>query len=293
MNLEKLIKKAATLGGDVNWISLKDGVNKVRIVCQPGDDQPWRECFRHFLHRHIQVDNFPNKAPICLGDISICPACQFVEKLRKQPGNEKDADMARAQRRFIFAAISRDNPYNDAGEVCIKLLECPPTVFQGLGKVAQEWDIDFTDPEKGCDVEIMRNSQSGGGFTKYEVRPEVELHGGSRSIVVKALTEQERQLIAEAFPSFEAHTSPPDPTELAAVLGVEMGEPSVMSSMGSDAPQTTTGVLEDQTSEESQCLLYGEGWEDDEACRECSLSEACKEQTQKKQQRKPMTKSPQ
>jgi len=293
MDLSRLIQKASTLGGDITWISLKDGVNKVRIVCRPGDDEPWRECFRHFLHRHIKVD-FPNKAPICLGDISICPACQFVERLRKS-GEERDADMARAQRRFIFAAFSRDNPFNDAGEVCVKLLECPPTVFQGLGKVAQEWDMDFTDPDEGFDVEIMRNSQSGGGFTKYEVRPETKQAGASRSIVQKPLTEEEKQLVSDAFPDFDAQTAPPDPMELAAVLDIELGEPPVsLPSRANAAPAPTETAAEtapDADVPSDQCLLYGEGWEDDDSCRECDLATECKELTLKKQ-RKPV-KTPQ
>jgi len=286
MNLGKLIQKAATLGGDVNWITLRDGVNTVRIVAQKGDDEPYRECFRHFLQRHIKVDNFPNKAPVCLGDTSICPACQYVEDLRKE-GNDKDADMARAQRRFIFAAFSRDNPFNDAAEICIKLLECPPSVFQGMGKVAQEWDMDFTDPEEGFDLEIARNSQSGGGFTKYEVRPMTKLEGTSRSVVQTALTAEEKQLIVEAFPDFDAQMSPPDPVELANALGMTLGEPPVLSP-ASEAPTAAPAAISGTAAAEGaedDCLLYGEGWEDDDACRGCAVSADCKDLTSAKQRK--------
>jgi hypothetical protein len=290
MNVDKFIQRASSLGGEVDWVTLKDGINTVRVVAKKGDEQPWRECYRHFLHRHIQEEGYLNKAPICLGDISVCPACQFVESLRKR-GHDKEADMARAQRRFIFTVISRDSPLNNAGELCIKLMECPPTVFQGLGRVVADWEgMDFTDLNEGYDVEILRNTQA--NITKYEVRPKTELRGGSKNIIKTPLTELEKQLIEESFPDFELLMSPPDPADLARVLSlsIEVGEPPVMGSLAdrqsprtgaSEASSQTTGISDPV----NQCPLYGEGWEDDDACRECSFAEECKRLTEAKRRR--------
>jgi len=202
----------------------------------------------------------------------------LVEQLRAQ-GRDREADMARATRRFIFAAFSRDTPFNDSGELSLKLLECPQSVFQGMGKVLQEWEKDFTDLDEGFDLEINRNSQSSSGFTKYEVRAKTKREGGSMNIVPSPLTEDERQLVMESFPDLDTFAQPPDIDEFAAALGMPTPEPPVTSGLSSSpttpaaaGPPTTTA-----SSAAAACPLFGDGWEaDDEACRECTKAEECK-----------------
>jgi len=286
MNMEKLGQRASSLGGSVPWIPLKDGVNKVRIVAKPGDEEPWREFYKHFLSEYIQVDDFP-KAPACLGDPKMCPGCQLSEQIRAR-GEEINANRSRAQRRFVWAAFSRDNPYDEDGAYRLKVIECPTTVFQGMARVAGEWGIDFTDPELGYDLEILRTKS--GNMTKYEVRALTTQEGTSKTVVQSPLTEEERALVADAFPELDEVTRMPDARRFAVALGFAVEEPDV-----SPGPQGTTPTSTDTpaptqqgpsprpasppSTEEAHCPYFSDGGYDsnDDACRGCNSAEACKQ----------------
>lgn len=286
MNIDKLGQRAASLGGDIPWIPLKDGVNKVRIVAKPGDDEPWREFYKHFLSEYIHVDDFP-KAPVCTGTPD-CPGCKLSDQLR-DAGNEIAANRSRAQRRFVWAALSRDNPYTDDGSLCLKVIECPTTVFQGMARIAAEWGMDFTHPDEGYDLEILRSKT--GNMTKYEVRASTSREGGTQTIIKSPLSEEEQALVSDAFPEIEAVTRTPDIRRFAVALGFAVEEPEV--SPGTAPPPTAldsataaTQAPAAQSTEESHCPYFSDGGYDqnDDACRECSSAEACMKNKQSKEE---------
>jgi len=283
MNIDKLGQRAASLGGDIPWIPLRDGVNKVRVVAKPGDDEPWREFYKHFLSEYIHADDFP-KAPVCLGTPE-CPGCLLSEQLRSD-GNEIAANRARAQRRFVWAALSRDNPYDDDGALRLKVIECPTTVFQGMARIAAEWGMDFTHPEEGYDLEILRSKS--GNMTKYEVRASTSRDGATQTVIKSPLTEEEQALVREAFPEIEAVTRTPDIRRFAAALGFAVEEPEVSPGAPPTAAPPPTAVppstaappptaASSPSPEEANCPYFNDGGYDpnDDACRGCNSAEAC------------------
>ena len=308
MRVDKLVEYAQSLGGDVNFLTLKDGPNTVRFVSN-GEDVPWRDCYKHFLFKYVEDPSL--KGPICLGSYDACPGCQLVEKLR-QAGDEKAADMARATHRWLFVVISRDNPFNDSGAKCLKILEIPQSIFQGLGKVGREWGIDFTDPDKGFDIEIIRTPGSGGGWTKYEVRAKTTQQGTTRTIVQTPLTEEERALVTETYPDLDDQIRIPDAVRLAAALGMAVPEPKVIppretlrgigpapeslvtpTSKAGAVPLQKVGARPEQppptpsadvtlvANARATCPQFEHGFDsEDESCRECSVAEACRKGTE-------------
>lgn len=278
MNIDKLGQRAASLGGDIPWIPLRDGVNKVRVVAKPGDDEPWREFYKHFLSEYIRVDDFP-KAPVCLGTPD-CPGCQLSEQLRES-GNEIAANRARAQRRFVWAALSRDNPYDEDGSLRLKVIECPTTVFQGMARIAAEWGMDFTHPDEGYDLEILRSKS--GNMTKYEVRASTSRDGGTQTIIKSPLSDEEKALVRDAFPEIEAVTRMPDARRFAAALGFAVEEPEV--SPAAAAAPVSSPPTAAASPEEAHCPYFNDGGYDqnDDACRGCSSAEACMENKQAKE----------
>jgi len=281
MNIDKLGQRAASLGGDIPWIPLRDGVNKVRVVAKPGDDEPWREFYKHFLSDYIHADDFP-KAPVCLGTPD-CPGCQLSEQLRSD-GNEIAANRARAQRRFVWAALSRDNPYDDDGALRLKVIECPTTVFQGMARIAAEWAMDFTHPDDGYDLEILRSKS--GNMTKYEVRAATSREGATQTVIKSPLTDEEKALVNDAFPELSEVTRIPDARRFAVALGFAVEEPEV--SPG-PTPTTTTPTPVPSAAEaspvEANCPYFNDGGYDqnDDACRGCSSAEACMKNKQQKE----------
>lgn len=215
MNLANINKRAASLGSNVLWIRLTDGITRVRVVARPGDEEPWREVSRHFLQNYIQHDDF-TKAPICLGNSS-CPGCRIVAQII-QGGDAQGAKKVQAQRRFLWVAFSRDNPFDDNGKLKLKLLECPPTVFQGMARASNEWRRDFTDPVVGFDLNIIRSS-TGSSMPKYAVEAVTTLEGATKSVVQSPLTEEELALVNESFPDIDALTRPPEYRAFAAAMG--------------------------------------------------------------------------
>jgi hypothetical protein len=244
MNIDNINKRAASLGGEVLWVRLTDGATRVRVVARPGDEDPWREVSRHFLQNYVQVDDF-TKAPVCLGDAS-CPGCRITNQIRAS-GDGQSANKAKAQRRFIWVVLSRDNPFDDDGNLKLKLLECPPTVFQGMARVTNEWRRDFTDPVEGFDIEILRSAGSG-GIPKYEVEAITTLEGATKSVVKSPLTEEELALVNEAFPNVDELTQPPDYRRFALALGFPVEEivpvqPTAGSPLGTPPPPGTPPPL--------------------------------------------------
>ena len=278
MNKDAFLKKVASLTGSNNFLVLKDGINTIRFVGKPGEEQVYRECYRHFL-RDAAIENF-TKAPVCSGDDS-CPACKYVDQLRKG-GEDKRADLMKAQHRYLWPVFSRDIPFNDAGELCIKIYEFPVSVLRGLGDILKNWEDDFTDPVKGYDIEVVRITQA---QTKYEVRPRTTKQGSSRTLYITQLTEEELGLIETAYPDLDAEITPPDSGELAAALGME---PAIKRTfdLGVKKPvpfydsKEVAPKEEDEESDVSDCPKYGTGFDtEDEACRVCESANDCKTET--------------
>lgn len=276
MNVDKMIKRASSMHSS-DRIALKDGMNKLRFVSPPGDEEPWREVMRHFLPKEYRLENFTG-APLCLGTKE-CPGCQLVEKFRAM-GQDTSADKVKAQRRYIFLVFSRDFPNNEMGELAIKIVEVPPTVFQGLAKVAQEWD-DFTHPDTGYDIQIMRTT---GPFTKYEVSATTQRDRGSSSLnlVRTPLSQEELRVLSESCPDLDKELEPPDIAmfSLAAEVRKE-GDFAPGSRFASESPNA-----EDAKEEGVECPVFGEDYDETaSACRSCSSAETCKTKTEERRSR--------
>ena len=205
MDIDRFVQRSKSLGNKSSWINLKEGDNYLRFVQVVGDEDPWRETARHFLRDFTVPDDF-NKAPVCIGDG--CPGCFLVEELRKR-GDSAKADKVKAQPRFLMATFYRDVPNDETGQLCIKIYEMPPTVFQKLGKLLEDWGQSFTDSVTGYDIKITKIPGTGGGFMKYEVAPVTRKERGTMSLVVSPLTEDELLLIDDAFPDLDAEIVPP------------------------------------------------------------------------------------
>lgn len=315
MNIDTMNKRASSLGGEVLWIKLIDGVVRVRVVARPGEEEPWREVYRHFLQNYVQAEDFP-KAPICLGDDS-CPGCRITAQIRAG-GDDLSANKAKAQRRFIWVALSRDNPYDDDGNLKLKVLESPPTVFQGMARAANEWGIDFTDPVAGYDLDIMRSS--GSGIPKYEVKAVTTREGTTMSVVQSPLTEEEQKLVDEAFPDVDMLTQPPEYRRFALALGFPVDEtipeqpgrstqeqpplPPPAKQPESNQPPPPPPANQPESNQppsqpanqpgsevvegETVCPYFGSGFDaEDDACRECNTADACKTQSEGGQEEPP------
>lgn len=295
MNIGKMNERAAALGGDVLWIRMTDGATTVRLVARPEEEEPWREVYRHFLQTYVQVDNFP-KAPVCLGDES-CPGCRIASQIRKS-GDDQSANKAKAQRRFIWVGLSRDNPYDDDGNLKLKMLETPVTVFQGMARTANEWGLDFTDPKEGFDLVILRSS--GSGIPKYEVRASTAREGATQTVVQSPLTEDELALVQSSYPDLDELTRPPEYRRFALALGFSVDEPRTTRPPAdaepteqpgpetqpasrpegtSPGPGPTSGTAT-ESAEGSVCPYFGAGYDaEDDACRQCNAAGECKTQS--------------
>ena len=288
--MDRFKQRADSIGTKTAWITLKDGKNYLRFVRQPEDEMPWRECARHFLRDYAVPDTF-GKAPICLG-VS-CPGCYFVEELRKR-GDGAKADKVKAQPRFTMAAIFRDAPNDETGQLCIKMYEMPPTVFQKLGKVLQDWEQNFLDAELGYDIEITKLPGTGGGFTQYEVAPVTKKERGTMSLVLSPLTKEELELVANAFPDLDAELVPPQIDVYEAVIASLLGEeptpslpgtkPTAAMTAGMRTTKTAPPVPKAVPKQEPEimCPKFGEFDEELDDCLGCDEAEDCKAETDKK-----------
>lgn len=284
MNISKMNQRAAALGGDVLWIPLKDGVTTVRVVARVGDEEPWREVDRHFLQNYVRVDDFP-KAPVCLDDDS-CPGCRISAQLRAD-GDDQNANRTKAQHRFIWVAISRDNPFDDDGGLRLKMLESPITVFQGMARTAKEWGMDFTDAQDGYDLEILRTST--GPMPKYEVKAVTSQEGATKTVLKSPLTEAETALVLEAYPDIDELLRPPEYRRFAQAVGFPVEEPDVNPPGGAvpgtpppqSVAQPATTESDPQPEQESQCPYFGTAYDTaDDACKRCGKAADCKTQTE-------------
>jgi len=286
MNISRLMQKAASLSSS-DYVTLKDGENRFRFVCKLGEEEPWREVFRHFLPREYRSEGFTG-APLCLGNVANCPGCQLVERLR-EVSQDAVADKARAQRRYIFTVFARsdNDKYNDAGALVVKLLEVPPTVFQGLGRVIREWvDEDFTDPDTGFDILIARSTS--GPMTKYEVKAISKKGTEGLALVRSPLTEDERVVLSESCPDLDAELELPDAVAFAASVGLG-GEPHIFhpgpvanlakpAALSANMPAAT--VVEESSVD---CPVFGLDFDASvTACRSCKVAEECKATTEAK-----------
>ena len=290
MNVERMSQEAAALYGDVLWISLKEGQATVRVVSRPGEEDPWRKIYRHFLQDHVKTDDFP-RAPICLEDSS-CPGCMFAEKARveglRESGSERDANRLKGQRRYVWVAFSRENPADEEGNLALKLLECPTTVFLEMMDVANEWG-DFTDPETGFDLVIKRSA--GAGIPKYDVSAATKREGNTRTVIYSPLTEEEKGLIENDYPDLDEILRRPNRARFALALGLPVEEPLVQPGVVPTVPPTAPSTVPAVSSKSAPvCPYYGTQFDPaDEACRECGVAEQCsKESEAKAPRRKPV-----
>jgi hypothetical protein len=265
MNISKFTAKVSSMHTRNAWVQLKEGRNRFRFLCQNSEEDPWVETYRHFIPKEFTVENFP-RVPLCLG--TDCPACALVEEFRKR-GNERVADMLRAQHRFVWPVFFRDSPLNEVGDLCIKLYEMPQSVFTGLGKVYEEWGVDFTDPDKGYDIEVLKTNA--GTFTKYEVRAVTQREKGSMSLLETPLTEEERYLVANAYPDLSQELALPDRETYTRVMASLLDEPDLFIP-GRSTPST----------DPNQCPQFGIGYNPElDVCIECADAEECKEELSK------------
>jgi len=175
------------------------------------------------------------------------------------------------------------------------VMECPPTVFAGIGAVCKEWNVDFTDPVKGYDFIILR-SQGSGGFTKYDVKPATKQVEMSKTLDLSPLSEVELKLLVESFPDLDALIALPDASSTArvwAAIQPFLGEPKVTPAAQPFVPINYTQPLPLQPLQplplqplqpavavNDQCPYYGTDYNaTDEACRECNLAEPCRTAT--------------
>ena len=297
MNKDSFIKKAVSFS-NTDYIKLKDGINTVRIVSMPEDPEPYRIAFRHFLPREYSSENF-TAAPLCLGGLQNCPGCQLIEQLRAQ-GKDVEADKAKAQKRYILTAFSREQPNNDAGELVIKFLEVPPSVFNGMATVLKDWDEDFTHVTTGYDLQIIRSSN--GPMVKYDVKPVTKKEAGSMALVFTPLSEKEAMLVDEAYPDLDKEVELPDFASFAAAVGLGLTTEPIMNigtpapvagtpapvagtpvpTTGTPVPTTGTPAPVAETPADT-CPVYGKDYDESiDVCRACSVAEACKTETEAK-----------
>lgn len=281
MNLDKFSNRVDSMKSKANWVILKEGKNRFRFLCKEGEESPWREGYRHFIPKEYATEDLP-RTLICLGDD--CPCCKLVDELRKK-GSEKQAEMLKAQPRFLWPVLFRDAPVNDAGELCIKVYEMPQTVFSGLGKVFQEWGEDFTDKDIGYDIEVIKTSNAG-QFTKYEEHAVTQRDKGTMTIVKSPLNDEELFLVANSYPDMDAEIMPPDRAIYEAIYASILGEPTVTPpSRRSATPVAAAPVTPKvpSTTVDEVCDQFGEAYDSEvDECIECPDAEDCKAELAKK-----------
>lgn len=143
------------------WVP-KPGTNLIRILpVDSGDGLFFKEVLVHFV---------PGSTPfVCLKYVSpdnVCPACQYVDELRRSE-NAADIELARrlsAKRRFLMCIVDLDD--TEAG---VQIFSCGAEVLkQILAYFADpDWG-DITDPDKGYDIIIEKTGV--GLRTTYTVR---------------------------------------------------------------------------------------------------------------------------
>lgn len=208
--MDKMSERIA--GGDRSErvIRITPGTHFYRILRDPtkGDEvPPFQECSRHFLQQYITAENF-SRAPVCLQTID-CPGCIFADLLQAE--YESEFVRVKAKRRFCWNAIDREFPTNEEGVLLDKILEVGWTIFNDLGKeggIGQQWG-DFTDPDTGYDIRVLRGVGQA-GWTFYQTDVLLVAQEGSRAKAPKLspLTEGERALLTTLV-DLEAEVEPP------------------------------------------------------------------------------------
>lgn len=153
-----------------NYMKLVEGENVIRILPPPvGKNTPFV-----LVHQHrIEMDGlkFPMKFPCPRVHAKMaCKYCAEAERL-KATGNPIDRDAAYKMLPKLkgFAAVIDRND-EAAGP---KILEFGKTIHQGFENVRKSKRLggDFTDPEKGFDLIIMRSGTTMND-TEYQVLPD-------------------------------------------------------------------------------------------------------------------------
>ncbi len=149
-------------GGGTNWMQLKEGINKIRILPEVGEME-----FGSFFQK-VGIHYLPgNERAYCSSFTTSgeedCPICDVGDELYRS-GKKTLAGKLLVSKRYWMNVIDRND--EDAGP---KRLDIGVSIMQAIASAMMDPDYgDITNPEDGMDVTIERNGT--GMDTKYQVR---------------------------------------------------------------------------------------------------------------------------
>jgi len=262
-NVREKLKKMSRRSGEFDFFSPEEGKNRIRIIAPPGRKVPFKEVGYHFLDKTYLCPQVTNNER--------CPICEMVDKLEKSKYSE-DIKLANKLRVYIRGAwIILDRKDNK-----VKVWTSSQRVFEDLIDYLADGDFgDFTDPFKGRDI-ILKRETPKNGITRYTVQfldPEPIYESKKK---IKELLESLPDLDSFVTKSYDDLRDVLEgfvDEEDIEIEDVEDEEKKKKKVKGIDEEEGTKKKFR-KRSRLPEC--FGEYDENDEECQECEYAEKCK-----------------